>query len=739
MEIRSFAERVLYGTTLDDKLLDPGVFTDDERGGAVAVPSAPGRPVELLLEGEAPRHRVPFPGLHELDDPRKRGHVLHFFANHELLALELMALALLRFPEAPASFRRGLVETMLEEQKHMRLYRERMEAAGVAFGEIPVNAFFWRALRDMRSPLEFVAGMSLTFEQANLDYAGYYARAFRTIGDLETADALDVVYEEEIGHVKHGAVWFDRWRPRERDAFRAWQIVLPEAISPARARGLEFDEEARLRAGLEPRYVERLRLFRASRGRPPVVHVMNPDVEHELRLGGAWQPPAHVIAMTEDLAIWPGFAAAEDDVVLVPELPREAYLAQLDQAGFTFPEFVVSPPGAVVDEATFPHRHVSGLRPWGWSPVVSRRIAPLASRLVGGPAAWTRAVVQATHGEGVRLLHGQQQQAEQGSGGREDGVPARRVRWAVDKVDVARARASWIDAVADPRLAGPDVLGGVAASRGEIDVLMSESDAAATFVVKAPLGAAGRNAVRIRRGAVTAEQERQLDRMLREHGALVVEPWLDRVLDFSCHLTIQTDGVVHDGMIRTECDARGQFSGAVLHRFSDGLSDELVRFIYADGKDSRWLRRRMTAVADRAAAWLREEGYEGPVGLDGFIYRRADGSLAVQPVCEVNARMTMGRVALALESRVHRRRVGLWTLVRVRDLVARHGSMEAFARYLEERHPVSLHRDRGSVLLDGGVVATNDPITAKAVVGLLAVGSTLQSCRDAVSGSSSPG
>ena len=64
-------------------------------------------------------------------DPVERGRVLHFFANHELLALELMAVALLRFPDAPHSFRRGIIETMKEEQKHLNLYIESMNRLGV--------------------------------------------------------------------------------------------------------------------------------------------------------------------------------------------------------------------------------------------------------------------------------------------------------------------------------------------------------------------------------------------------------------------------------------------------------------------------------------------------------------------------------------------------------------------------------------------------------------------------------
>jgi hypothetical protein len=38
-------------------------------------------------------------------DENCRSRLLHFFCNHELLAVERMALALLHFPDAPSSFR----------------------------------------------------------------------------------------------------------------------------------------------------------------------------------------------------------------------------------------------------------------------------------------------------------------------------------------------------------------------------------------------------------------------------------------------------------------------------------------------------------------------------------------------------------------------------------------------------------------------------------------------------------
>src|SRR4051812_23560824 len=114
MSLEDFAKTILFSRTLAEKLGSPDAadFSAAEPGVArrlegPEIPEFPGRPPELFPR-EKPARAAAFPRVEELGDPRRRGEVLHFFANHELLATELMALALLRFPEAPAAFREGL-------------------------------------------------------------------------------------------------------------------------------------------------------------------------------------------------------------------------------------------------------------------------------------------------------------------------------------------------------------------------------------------------------------------------------------------------------------------------------------------------------------------------------------------------------------------------------------------------------------------------------------------------------
>ncbi|MFT4977073.1 MAG: uncharacterized ferritin-like protein (DUF455 family), partial [Myxococcota bacterium] len=291
MSLRQWAEQILTGQHLTDKLAKaPPLLVDTRPGPPLSIIIPPGRPACLPLSD--PRPRAAFPGPGALADPRVRGEVLHYFANHELLALELMALVLLRFPDAPRAFRRGLADTMTEEQRHLSLYLSRMGELGVELGEIPVNDFFWRCLSRVDSPAAFIAGMSLTFEQANLDYALHYRDAFTSHGDVQTAALMEEVCADEVGHVRHGLRWLRRWKPPGLDEWAAHAALLEHPLTLARARGRDFRRAPRREAGLPEAYIDRLEVYRHSKGRPPRIFYFNPGCEEEIVSGEDTLPAA---------------------------------------------------------------------------------------------------------------------------------------------------------------------------------------------------------------------------------------------------------------------------------------------------------------------------------------------------------------------------------------------------------------------------------------------------------------
>ena len=199
MELHDWASRIFGGDCLEEKLLAPpgGVkaLTDLQPGPAVAWRRPP-RSGRLAIAPKEQRIKFPRPSSMGREEMRVRS--LHAFANHELMALEMMAWALLAFPQAEATFRKGLAQVLVDEQRHFRLYCERLEKMGVQFGDQPVNDHFWRAGPDICNPLDWVCTMHLTFEQSNLDHAPFYGRLFREAGDEASAQLMQTIFEDEI-------------------------------------------------------------------------------------------------------------------------------------------------------------------------------------------------------------------------------------------------------------------------------------------------------------------------------------------------------------------------------------------------------------------------------------------------------------------------------------------------------------------------------------------------------------
>jgi uncharacterized ferritin-like protein (DUF455 family) len=253
-EARDWARALIASDRLADKLAaPPHDLTFAEQGVPVRL-AAPGRPRTLAI---VPGRGAKVPPIAGMSDLGQRARILHALANHELQAIELFAWALLAYPDAPLAFRRGLIAILGEEQRHFRLYEARLAAHATGFGDHPVTGHFWNKLDHLTGPLEFVCAMGLTFEAANLDFAGDYAAAARACGDLATADALAEVHADEIRHVHFGWTWLRRLAPA-RDAWDAYTAHVRFPLGPARARGARLDADARRSAGFDEAFIARL-------------------------------------------------------------------------------------------------------------------------------------------------------------------------------------------------------------------------------------------------------------------------------------------------------------------------------------------------------------------------------------------------------------------------------------------------------------------------------------------------
>lgn len=179
-------------------------------------------------------------------------------ANHELQALEVMAWTLLAFPDSPTEFRQGMVTVMADEQRHTRMHIERAAMLGLTFGDLPVNCYIWKKALSFTNVLDYLAGLPLVFEGANLDHSLEFAEAFSKAGDERSASLMRVIHRDEIEHVAFGIKWLRKLMPDGSDEWETFQKHLHWPLRPVKAKGEVFQREARLAAGLSEEFVDRL-------------------------------------------------------------------------------------------------------------------------------------------------------------------------------------------------------------------------------------------------------------------------------------------------------------------------------------------------------------------------------------------------------------------------------------------------------------------------------------------------
>lgn len=256
MEVRAFAEQVLFSISVAEKLRPvPDAFTDEFPGDAVDV-QEPARAENLQFAARRTAPSMPKPGA--LKDPLKRGIAHHILANHELQALEVMARIALRFPDAPTEFRVGLAEIMQDEQRHTRMHVERAAVLGVEFGQFPVNSYIWKKSLEFESVMDYLATLPLLFEGRNLDHTLEFAAMFEAVGDERSAALMRVVHRDEIQHVAFGLDWLRRLKPDGQSDWEAFQSHLKWPLRPSRAKGSDLQRAARRAAGMSDEFIDRL-------------------------------------------------------------------------------------------------------------------------------------------------------------------------------------------------------------------------------------------------------------------------------------------------------------------------------------------------------------------------------------------------------------------------------------------------------------------------------------------------
>jgi uncharacterized ferritin-like protein (DUF455 family) len=217
--------------------------------GAAAPPPRPARPDQpvLLPPGAMPKRST---------GPKGRIALLHALAHIELNAIDLAWDILARFgADMPRTFADDWVRVADEEARHFALLAERLAAWGAAYGDLPAHDGLWQAasltMDDLSARLVLVP---MTLEARGIDVTPATAARFRRAGDAATAEVLDAIYADEVGHLAIGVRWFEYLCVRaRREPCEAFRSVLAERFTGS-LKG-PFNLPARAQAGMGADYL----------------------------------------------------------------------------------------------------------------------------------------------------------------------------------------------------------------------------------------------------------------------------------------------------------------------------------------------------------------------------------------------------------------------------------------------------------------------------------------------------
>lgn len=171
-------------------------------------------------------------------------------------------------------------------------------------------------------------------------------------------------------------------------------------------------------------------------------------------------------------------------------------------------------------------------------------------------------------------------------------------------------------------------------------------------MVKSPWSSSGRGVFPVTSATIDKSADR-IGGIINRQGSVMVEPLLERVIDFAMLFDYAHDAVSFSGYSLFVNSTATNYGGNLV-----APDEEIVRRLarYVDEAEIECVK---ASVADLLPEIFGYD-YEGPIGVDMMIYRGIGGKCRIAPCIEINLRTTMGFVARGIYSKLGR--VGMMTV-----------------------------------------------------------------------------
>ncbi|MDO5666190.1 MAG: ferritin-like domain-containing protein [Alcaligenaceae bacterium] len=188
-------------------------------------------------------------GMRSVHTDEGRATLLHAIAHIEFNAINLHLDIVWRFPNQSDTFYLDWLRVVKEEAKHFRLLRQRLGAMGYDYGSYTAHNGLWdMAEKTKNNLLARLALVPRTLEARGLDVTPGIQKRLAQAGDHKSVAILDIILEEEVGHVEVGNRWYlAECEALQLDPIEAYAELL-KTYGVANPRG-PFNKEARKLAG----------------------------------------------------------------------------------------------------------------------------------------------------------------------------------------------------------------------------------------------------------------------------------------------------------------------------------------------------------------------------------------------------------------------------------------------------------------------------------------------------------
>lgn len=317
------------------------------------------------------------------------------------------------------------------------------------------------------------------------------------------------------------------------------------------------------------------------------MYYFNPDNDLALaNFSTNYTPPASAIKIAEDLSVLPAWYALESAKIITNKAPNQDFLDLL--------KMIIPTPVSFIEFSEivgFPNREIT---PWGWNPALTKKLSDIGLNEQRLPSM----------DELKQLRH---------YSGRQNAVRMLR----------------------EIKEMNSDFCGESIFFENQEMVLEYLSVQKEDSVLKMPYSGSGKGLMWIRNG-ITDKQTDWCRKVIRSQGGIVVEPVLNKTIDFAMEFKIENHETTFAGYSLFKTLTSGAYIGNYL------LSDKEIE------------NRLKQYVSIESLIWLQKfyikklteffPNYKGCIGVDMMICETSSG-YKIQPCVEINMRMNMGMVA----------------------------------------------------------------------------------------------